>query len=83
MLYEVITLDQCIEIIFKVSSALHYAHQRGVIHRDIKPSNIMITPQNHIMLVDFGIAKLFDPKEKNTMIGTQGYSPPDQSYNFV
>jgi len=57
---------------------LHSAQPEPIIFRDIKPTNIMITPQNHIMLVDFGIAKLFDPKAKNTMIGTQGYSPPDQ-----
>jgi serine/threonine protein kinase len=65
----------------ELCDVLQYLHTRQpepIIFRDIKPSNIMITPQNHIMLVDFGIAKLFDPKEKNTMIGTQGYSPPDQ-----
>lgn len=57
---------------------LHSNKPEPIIFRDIKPSNIMVTPQNHIMLVDFGIAKLFAPNEKNTMIGTQGYSPPDQ-----
>ncbi|MFN2146557.1 MAG: PQQ-binding-like beta-propeller repeat protein [Anaerolineales bacterium] len=65
----------------ELCDVLHYLHTREpeqIIFRDIKPSNIMITPTNHIMLVDFGIAKLFDPMEKNTMIGTQGYSPPDQ-----
>ncbi len=65
----------------ELCDVLHYLHSNQpeqIIFRDIKPSNIMITPQNHIMLVDFGIAKLFDPNEKNTMIGTQGYSPPDQ-----
>ncbi len=65
----------------ELCDVLHYLHSyqpEPIIFRDIKPSNIMVTPQNHIMLVDFGIAKLFDPKEKNTMIGTQGYSPPDQ-----
>ncbi len=65
----------------ELCDVLQYLHTRQpepIIFRDIKPSNIMITPQNHIMLVDFGIAKLFDPKEKNTMIGTQGYSPPEQ-----
>ena len=65
----------------ELCDVLHYLHtsqSEPIIFRDIKPTNIMITPQNHIMLVDFGIAKLFDPKEKNTMIGTQGYSPPDQ-----
>ncbi|HKJ28111.1 MAG TPA: serine/threonine-protein kinase [Anaerolineales bacterium] len=65
----------------ELCDVLHYLHSNKpepIIFRDIKPSNIMITPQNHIMLVDFGIAKLFAPNEKNTMIGTQGYSPPDQ-----
>jgi len=57
---------------------LHSHKPEPIIFRDIKPSNIMITPTNHIMLVDFGIAKLFDAAAKNTMIGTQGYSPPDQ-----
>jgi serine/threonine protein kinase len=65
----------------EVCDVLHYLHSHQpepIIFRDIKPSNIMITPTNHVMLIDFGIAKLFDPAEKNTMIGTQGYSPPDQ-----
>ena len=65
----------------ELCDVLHYLHSHKpdpIIFRDIKPSNIMITPQNHIMVVDFGIAKIFDPTQKNTMIGTQGYSPPDQ-----
>ena len=65
----------------EVCDVLHYLHSNEpeqIVFRDIKPSNIMVTPSNHIMLIDFGIAKLFDPNQKNTMIGTQGYSPPDQ-----
>jgi outer membrane protein assembly factor BamB len=65
----------------ELCDVLHYLHSHKpepIIFRDIKPSNVMITPTNHIMLVDFGIAKLFDAAAKNTMIGTQGYSPPDQ-----
>ena len=65
----------------ELCDVLYYLHSQEpeqIIFRDIKPSNIMITPSNHIMLIDFGIAKLFDPHQKNTMIGTQGYSPPDQ-----
>jgi outer membrane protein assembly factor BamB len=65
----------------ELCDVLEYLHSHKpdpIIFRDIKPSNIMITPQNHAMVVDFGIAKMFDPGQKNTMIGTQGYSPPDQ-----
>ncbi|MBX3047891.1 MAG: PQQ-binding-like beta-propeller repeat protein [Anaerolineales bacterium] len=57
---------------------LHAHKPEPVIFRDIKPSNIMCTLQNHIALVDFGIAKVFEGNQKNTMVGTQGYSPPDQ-----
>lgn len=57
---------------------LHAHKPEPVIFRDIKPSNIMCTLQNHIALVDFGIAKVFEGSQKNTMVGTQGYSPPDQ-----
>jgi serine/threonine protein kinase len=65
----------------ELCDVLQYLHSHKpdpIIFRDIKPSNIMVTPQNHVMVVDFGIAKMFDPTQKNTMIGTQGYSPPDQ-----
>ena len=57
---------------------LHSHKPEPVIFRDIKPTNIMVNAQNHVMLVDFGIAKIFQSGQKNTMVGTQGYSPPDQ-----
>lgn len=57
---------------------LHNHQPETIIFRDIKPSNIMINQHNHIVLIDFGIAKHFQSGEKGTMIGTEGYSPPEQ-----
>ncbi len=61
-----------------VLSALHNHKPRPIIFRDLKPSNIMLDEHERIRLVDFGIAKLFQSGERGTMIGTEGYSPPEQ-----
>lgn len=61
-----------------VLAFLHNHKPDPIIFRDMKPSNIMVNQHNHIMLVDFGIAKPFQSGQKGTMIGTEGYSPPEQ-----
>jgi len=62
----------------EVLSYLHSHEPRPIVFRDIKPSNIMLDKHNRIRLVDFGIARIFQSGEKGTMIGTEGYSPPEQ-----
>jgi outer membrane protein assembly factor BamB/tRNA A-37 threonylcarbamoyl transferase component Bud32 len=57
---------------------LHNHKPDPIIFRDMKPSNVMVNLQDHIVLVDFGIAKPFQVGQKGTMIGTEGYSPPEQ-----
>jgi serine/threonine protein kinase len=69
--------------ITQVCDALTYLHTHvpPIIHRDIKPANIRITPQGQAMLVDFGIAKTYDPKMATTTGAraiTPGFSPPEQ-----
>jgi len=64
--------------ICEVLEYLHSFHPLPVIFRDLKPSNVILTPQNQTMLIDFGIAKVFQPDQRHTMIGTEGYSPPEQ-----
>jgi serine/threonine protein kinase len=64
--------------ICEVLSYLHSHEPRPIIFRDIKPSNIMLNRHGRIQLVDFGIARLFQSGQKGTMIGTEGYSPPEQ-----
>lgn len=71
-------------IIKQVLEALEYARGKGVVHRDLKPSNIVIKNDNHAKLIDFGIAKVIDEKDKLTLtntgdfFGTPSYMSPEQ-----
>ena len=61
-----------------VLSYLHNHQPEPIIFRDMKPSNVMINQFGHVVLIDFGIAKPFQSGQRGTMIGTEGYSPPEQ-----
>ena len=73
--------DQVINWMMKVCEALSYIHTRTppIILRDLKPGNIMITPDDNVQLIDFGIARKFDPnKRTNTEnLGTISYASPE------
>jgi eukaryotic-like serine/threonine-protein kinase len=69
-----------ISIVATVAEAMDYAHQQGVIHRDIKPANIMLTKDQIIKIMDFGIAKMATSSKTKTNIvmGTPTYMSPEQ-----
>lgn len=73
-------VDDVVEIIYKCAKALHYAHGRGVIHRDIKPSNIMLTIDNDVRIIDFGIAIVSDSEVSRIegIAGSPSYMSPEQ-----
>ncbi|MGV8120870.1 MAG: protein kinase [Candidatus Xenobiia bacterium LiM19] len=67
----------------KICDILEHLHSSGpspLIFRDLKPSNVMVTPRGRVLLVDFGIARFFNPeKSKDTCeLGTPGFCSPEQ-----
>ena len=72
--------NRVVEIALQILDTLDYLHnlEPAVIYRDLKPSNVMLTPGGQVKLIDFGIARHFQPLSNATMIGTQGYAPPEQ-----
>ena len=72
--------SRIIEIARQLSDVLSYLHsfQPPVIYRDMKPGNVILTPSGRVVLIDFGIARIFTPQGKATLIGTPGFAPPEQ-----
>jgi eukaryotic-like serine/threonine-protein kinase len=73
-------IDDVVEIMFKCAKGLHYAHGRGVIHRDVKPSNLMLTLDNDVRVIDFGIALIKDSDVSRIegIAGSPSYMSPEQ-----
>ncbi len=64
--------------ICEVLTYLHARKPQPVVFRDLKPSNLMLDVRRRIHIIDFNIAKVFQQDAKHTMMGTEGYSPPEQ-----
>ena len=78
-----ISEDEAVQIGAAISDALMYLHTRKppILHRDLKPGNVKISPDGHIFLVDFGLAKVVHGGQITTTGAramTPGYSPPEQ-----
>jgi len=74
-----IPLQFILDVFRPICSALHYAHQMGVIHCDLKPGNIMIEPNKKVLVADFGIARMTDSATTTMMgAGTPAYMAPEQ-----
>ena len=76
-------IERAIRITIAVCDALDYIHRNGVVHRDLKPENIMIDREDHIKLIDFGIAgqegaRRLTFAKLSQIMGTPDYISPEQ-----
>src|SRR5438105_5659640 len=87
-----------LDVAIQAASALTAAHAAGIVHRDLKPENIMLRPDRLIKVLDFGLAKLTEPRTANvdteaatvarvdtkmgTVMGTAQYMSPEQARGF-
>jgi len=90
-----VPIDEALAIAKQVALALEAAHEKGIVHRDLKPANIKIDPEEHVKVLDFGLAKALGADESQTelansptrtratmagvILGTAAYMSPEQA----
>lgn len=81
-----IPLEEAIDYMIQLSSALYYAHQHSIVHRDVKPDNLYVMSDGTIKLGDFGIAQTYNEvkKDKNKeIIGSVHYLAPEITRGYA
>ncbi len=76
-----LSIKTAVNIAIQIAEGLESASKIGVIHRDLKPANIIISPENRVKIIDFGLAKATGQAEithKTSSIGTTAYMSPQQ-----
>ncbi len=75
---EPLSIKRITDILEPICSALHYAHEMGIVHCDIKPANIILAKNGDVMVSDFGIARSMDAATSTLVgVGTPAYMAPE------
>lgn len=81
------TLEQTLQLMLDLLSALEYAHHQHIVHRDVKPANLLIEADGRVKLTDFGVARIQDSDEntrtRGSMVGTLKYMSPEQAQGLA
>jgi Tol biopolymer transport system component/predicted Ser/Thr protein kinase len=75
-------LDEALDIAVQTAQGLQAAHEKEIVHRDIKSANLMVTLQDQVTIMDFGLAQLADRSKltaTTTILGTPSYMSPEQA----
>lgn len=76
-------INEALVLMVQACSGIGYAHRAGIVHCDIKPQNMLVTPDQHLKVLDFGIARVFasiSPDEKSEIVwGSPQYFSPEQA----
>lgn len=73
--------DQVARMMAEVAEALEHAHEQGVVHRDIKPANLLVGPEQHLSVTDFGLARMLEEPGmtmSGELVGSPLYMSPEQ-----
>src|SRR5579872_6523406 len=77
-----LAIEEIVDTMIAVASALGAAHEKNLIHRDVKPSNVMIDRQGNVKVMDFGLAKAASTDgsltQSGVIMGTPNYLSPEQ-----
>ncbi len=73
-----VSTSRAIELTLSAADALHSAHAAGILHCDVKPANLLVRPDGHLFLTDFGFSRIGTEKSLQPNGGTPAYFAPEQ-----